>query len=136
MRTTLIAAMVAGLAGALPSTLYSIATGGDWLASINAVAAMVNAEQLAMAWRVSVATAIHLAISLLWATLLVAILPRRRTLLWASAAGILIAVLDLRILAPMFFPEVASLSFWPQLADHIVWGASMGAVRAYRPSNR
>ena len=130
MRTTLIAAVIAGLAGALPSTLYSIATGGDWLASINAVAAMVNAEQLAMGWRVSVASAIHLAISLLWATLLVAILPQRRVVLWATAAGVIIAIIDLRALAPFLFPEVAALAFWPQLADHVVWGASVGAVRA------
>jgi len=128
MRTTLLAAVLAGLAGGVPSTLYAIATGGDWLHSIHAVAAIVNAENLTMGWRISVAAAVHFAISLMWASALVAILPRRHTVLWASAAGVVIAVIDLRVLAPIFFPEVASLSFWPQLADHIVWGASVGAV--------
>jgi hypothetical protein len=130
MRTTLVAAVLAGVAGVVPSILHTIATGGDWLESINAVATMVKAENLTMGWRVSVATAIHFAISLMWASVLIAILPRRQPLLWASAAGVVIAVIDLLVLAPIFFTEIGSLSFWPQLADHVVWGASVGAVRA------
>jgi len=135
VRTTFAAAVVAGLAGAVPSTLYALVTGGDGLASINAVAAIVNAEHLATGWRLAVAAAIHFAVSLLWATLLIAILPRRRAVLWAAAAGVLIAVLDLRVLAPPLFPEVAALAFWPQLADHVVWGVAVGVVCARTPSN-
>ena len=134
VKTTLIAALLAGFVGVVPSTLHTIATGGDWLESINAVAAIANVENLTIGWRVSVATAIHFAISLVWASALIAILPRRQPLLWASAAGVVIAVIDLLVLAPIFFPEVASLSFWPQLADHIAWGASVGTVRALRLS--
>jgi hypothetical protein len=26
------------------------------------------------------------------------------------------------------FPEVAALAFWPQLADHLIWGACIGVV--------
>jgi hypothetical protein len=35
---------------------------------------------------------------------------------------------DLRLIAPRFFPEVAALEFWPQMADHLVWGACFGLV--------
>ena len=40
----------------------------------------------------------------------------------------LIALLDLRAIAPLFFPEVAALPFGPQLADHLAWGAVVGIV--------
>jgi hypothetical protein len=130
IKTTVGAALLAGLVGAVPSTLHAIASGGNWLESIDAIAAVANAENLSFGWRVSVATAIHFVISFVWAAVLIAILPRRQTLLWASAAGAAVAVVDLLLLAPILFPEVAALSFWPQLADHIVWGVAVGAVRA------
>lgn len=123
---------MAGLAGGAPSTLHTIASGGAWLESINAIAAMANAENLSLGWRVSVAAAIHFAISFVWASALIAILPRWRTLLWASAAGAAIAVVDLLFVAPIFFPDVAALSFWPQFADHIVWAVVVGVVRALK----
>jgi hypothetical protein len=38
----------------------------------------------------------------------------------------MIAVVDLLIIAPAYFPEVAALAFAPQFADHLMWGASFG----------
>ncbi|MCK5405944.1 MAG: hypothetical protein KAJ37_00760 [Candidatus Krumholzibacteria bacterium] len=130
--------MLAGLVGGFPSTLHAIASGGNWLESINAIAAIANAEGLSFGWRVSVAAAIHFTISFVWASALIAILPQRRTLLWASAAGAVVAVVDLLILAPVLIPEIAALPFWPQLADHVVWGVTVGAfaARAVRPAPR
>ena len=130
IRTNACAALFAGLVGGIPSTLYAIASGGDWLESMNAVAAIVNAENLFIVWRVSVAAAIHFTISFVWASALLAILPHRRTLLWASASGAVIAVIDLLILAPILFPEIATLSFRLQLADHVLWGVVVGAFAA------
>jgi hypothetical protein len=130
IRVTALAALLAGIIGGVPSTLYAIACSGNWLESINAIAAMANAENLSFGWRVSVATAIHFMISFVWSAALMAFLPERWTLLWASVAGAAIAVIDLLLLAPILFPEVAALSFWPQLADHVVWGGAVGAILA------
>jgi len=70
----------------------------------------------------------HVSVSLFWATLLWAVLPRRHSTVLAVAAAALIGVLDLRLIAPRFFPEVGALQFWPQMADHLMWGLCFGLV--------
>ena len=45
-------------------------------------------------------------------------------------AAAVIAMVDLRLIAPKFFPEVAALPFWPQFAHHVMWGACFGFVLA------
>jgi len=52
--------------------------------------------------------------------------------LWAVLAAMAIAVFDLRLIAPMFFPAVAALPFWPQFGDHLMWGACFGLTLALR----
>ena len=85
------------------------------------------------------ATLVHASVSLFWSVVLWLALPRRRTMLWALLASAAIALIDLRLIAPAFFPEVAALAFWPQFADHLMWGAcysvglSLGRPRATRP---
>jgi energy-converting hydrogenase Eha subunit B len=59
---------------------------------------------------------------------LVALVPRRAPVLGALAASVLIALVDLELIAPYFFAEVAALPFLPQFADHLAWGAIVGAV--------
>ena len=82
------------------------------------------------------AAAVHLAVSTFWSVVLWFTL---RSAWWALPASALIALLDLRVIAPLFFPEVAALAFWPQFADHLAWGAfysvglSLGSPRATRP---
>ncbi len=49
-----------------------------------------------------------------------------------SSAAAAIGLLDLRVIAPLFFPEVAALAFWPQMADHLMWGACVGVVLQVR----
>lgn len=78
------------------------------------------------------AALVHSAVSLFWAALLWRTLPRRHAALWAPAAAAAIGVLDLRVIAPLFFPEVAALAFWPQMADHLMWGACVGVVLQVR----
>ena len=75
---------------------------------------------------------VHAAVSLFWSGVLWLALPQRHTILWALAAAAVIAVLDLRVLAPVAFPEVAALAFWPQFADHLMWGACIGAMLEIR----
>lgn len=78
------------------------------------------------------AAVVHGCISMFWAVLLVIVLPRRHAAVWSVAAACLIALLDLRLIAPEFFPSIARLEFWPQFADHVMWGALLGATLEYR----
>ena len=69
------------------------------------------------------AAAVHSMVSLFWALVFGWVLPRRRMLMWSVLGSAAVAVLDLRVIAPAFFPSVAALPFWPQFADHLMWGA-------------
>lgn len=68
--------------------------------------------------------------------MLYALLPRRHPVAGALAASAGIALLDLRLIAPAYFPAVAALDFWPQFADHIAWGACYGVTLAWRRGTR
>lgn len=118
---------LATLLSGLPSTLYALLAGGDPLEATRAAGAMVGRPD-----SIAAAALVHGAVSLLWAFVLWLVLPRRHTIVWALAAAMAIAVLDLRIIAPVFFPEVAALDFWPQFADHLMWGACVGAALGRR----
>jgi hypothetical protein len=39
-----------------------------------------------------------------------------------------VALFDLRVIAPLFFPSVAALPFWPQFGDHLMRGALLGGT--------
>jgi hypothetical protein len=69
----------------------------------------------------------HCVISLGWSAVLVAVLPRRGAVAWGGAAGLAIAALDLGI-ADRAVPAIAALPRWPQVADHIAFGALVGLV--------
>lgn len=91
---------------------------------------------------IAAAAAVHAFVSLFWAGVLWLTLPKTHTLLWTLLASAAIALLDLRIIAPVFFPEVAALAFWPQFADHLMWGACLALgfrrgrrARALRPES-
>ena len=75
---------------------------------------------------IAAAAVVHPAVSLFWSVILWRTLPRRATLEWALLAAVLIGLLDLKVIAPAFFPAVAALDFWPQMADHLAWGALFG----------
>jgi hypothetical protein len=93
---------------------------------------MVTADELPMLYRISVAAAVHFAASFWWASVLVVLMPRRAPMVGALIASALIAFLDLKLIAPRFFAETAALAFIPQLADHLAWGAMVGAVLRVR----
>ena len=118
----------AAVLGGVPSTLYALATGGDALEATRAAGAMLVPADSPTATLVAAALVAHLAVNFGWTAILVAALPRRHVVAWAVAAAILIAIIDLRIVATLFFPEVWALAFGPQLADHLAWGATLGVV--------
>jgi hypothetical protein len=124
--------LLATLLSGIPSTLYALLTGGDPTDAIRAAGAMLLRTEVSFPKLFASAAVVHAVISLFWASLLWFALPFRHTTLWALAASAAIALLDLRIIAPAFFPEVAALDFWPQFADHVMWGACVGLTFEYR----
>jgi hypothetical protein len=131
-RDLLYAWLLATLLSGIPSTVYALLSGGDPTEATRAAGAMLMRSEASFPKLFAAAAVVHAAVSLFWAWLLWWLLPSRRTTLWAVAASAAIALLDLRLIAPAFFPEVAALDFWPQFADHLMWGACVGLTLEYR----
>jgi hypothetical protein len=128
--------LVATALSGLPSTIHALITGTDVTESMRAAGAMLISRHSSFSHLFAAAMIVHATVSFAWAAILILALPRRRTLFWALIASVLIAVLDLSVVAPLMFPEVASLPFWPQLADHLMWGASVGTTLQWRWGRR
>ena len=127
LRNTVIAAALAGILSGIPSTVWAFVAGTDpWEATIAAGAVVVGTDA-PFASLISAATVVHGSMSLFWAGVLCASLPRRRPIAWGVIAGALIAVLDILIIG-RFLPAIRDLAFLPQLADHLMFGAVVGAV--------
>lgn len=124
--------LLATLLSGIPSTLYALLSGGDPTEATRAAGVMLLSPEATLPELVAAAAIVHATVSLFWAAILWFVLPFRRTVWWALLASGAIAVLDLRIIAPVFFPEVAMLAFWPQFADHLMWGACVGLTLQYR----
>jgi hypothetical protein len=124
VRAFIYAWLAATLLSGIPSTLYAWFTGQDVAAATRAAAAMAPLSGKLLID----AGLVHAAVSLFWATLLWFTLPRRHIIACAIAAAALIGVVDLHLIAPRFFPDVAALEFWPQMADHLMWGLCFGAA--------
>jgi hypothetical protein len=131
-RDLLYAWLLATLLSGIPSTAYALLTGGDPTEATRAAGAMLLRSETAWPKLFAAAAIVHAAISFFWALVLWLTLPCRKTALWALLGSAAIAVLDLRIIAPAFFPEVAALDFWPQFADHLMWGTCVGLTLEYR----
>jgi hypothetical protein len=123
MNAGLVAAAVSGA----PSTAYSVAAGRDPLEATRAAGTILVGER-APAWaQVAAAAPVHLAVSLFWAAVLEQTLPRERRLLWGAAGGLAIAAVDLGVIGRRF-PAIRALPLVPQLLDHALFGAVVGAV--------
>ncbi|TWP46800.1 hypothetical protein FKR81_34955 [Lentzea tibetensis] len=111
---------LAAVIGGAPSTAHALLTGRDPLAATRAAGAILGRPGVAAG------VAAHVLISAWW-TLVLAAAHRRRPLGAASGAvaGLLIAALDLGVLAPA---EIRALPQWPQWLDHVVFGAVAGAT--------
>jgi hypothetical protein len=131
----LVAGTAATLLSGLPSTLYALSRNEDISEAMRAAGAMLISPGSSLLELFEAAAVVHVAVSFFWAAPLVCFLPRRHVVLAAIAAALAIGVLDLRVIAPLMFPEVARLAFWPQMADHAMWGASLGVALAWRRRN-
>jgi hypothetical protein len=117
----------AALLSGIPSTLYAWLAGGDVLEATRAAGAMLIPATSSVPALVAAAAVVHLAVSAFWTLILVAALPGRYTTSWSVLALAVIAFVSLRIVG-RFFPGISALAFWPQFADHIAFGLTLGLV--------
>jgi len=124
--------LAATLLSGLPSTAWALVTGADMLEPTRAAGSMLLPGEESTGKLIAAAAIVHPIVSAFWALILWRLLPRRATVAWALLAAVLIALLDLKVLAPAYFPRVAALDFWPQLADHLMWGATFAIALDWR----
>jgi hypothetical protein len=127
--------LTATLFSGAPSTIYALLTDTDPLEATRAAGAMLVPLDSSPLQLFAAAVLVHAVVSAFWALLFGFMLPRRHIALWAVIASAAVALVDLRLIAPLLFPSVAALAFWPQFADHLMWGACLGLtlqLRQYR----
>jgi hypothetical protein len=135
-RDLFLAWLVATVFSGLPSTLYALISGADPLEATRAAGAMLLPAATDSKTLVAAAALVHPAVSLFWTAVFGWLLPPRRVVLWAVIGSAAVALLDLLVIAPLFFPAVAALPFWPQFADHLMWGALLGGMLLFQQRRR
>ncbi|MEU8637099.1 hypothetical protein AB0C38_33425 [Amycolatopsis sp. NPDC048633] len=118
-------ALVAVVSG-IPSTAHALLTGRDALAATRAAGTLLPGRRD----RPGVAAGLiaHIVVSAAWTGVLTATARRHRLgLLRGAAAGLVIAALDLGV-ADRAYPAVRALPRAPQVLDHLVFGAVIGAL--------
>jgi len=124
-------ALVAGGAAAVlsgvPSTAHAVATGRSVLEGALAAGSIALPRETRPAPLLAAAVPVHLALSLGWAFMLAAVLPRRGTVVLGALAGLGIAALDLGVVGRRL-PRIRALPPAPQVADHVAYGVTVGAV--------
>jgi len=83
----------------------------------------------------AIAAPVHLAISLGWAAVMAAALPRGEEPARGVVAGMAIATLDLALIGRRI-PSIATLPQGRQWADHAAYGLAVGLVLRVRRSHR
>ncbi len=131
MRTAAVAAAWGAALSGAPSTLHALARGRDPLEATRAAGSILLPHERRTLPLVAAAAPVHVAVSLAWAVALerLGVRGARR----GAAAGLVIAAVDLRLVGRRF-PRVRALAFGPQVADHLLYGAVVGAVLARRRS--
>ncbi len=130
-RDGLVAGAVAAVVSGAPSTLHALATRSSPLEATLAAGTLLLPRERRALPLVLAATPVHVALSLGWALVLAALLPRRRTIAWATLAGLAIAALDLGVVGRRC-PRIRALPQLPQWLDHVAYGATVGAVLSRR----
>jgi hypothetical protein len=123
----------AAVLSGLPSTLHALATGRDPLEATKAAGSILLPRETRTLPLVLAAAPVHLVLSLGWALALQK--GRVRGTVPGAVAGLAIAALDLGVVGRRF-PRIRALPLGPQLADHIAYGAVVGAVLARAPTAR
>jgi hypothetical protein len=132
-------ALVAGVAGALfsaaPSTAWTVATGGSLLDGAHAAGSILLPGEHRSGRLLAASVPVHVALSLGWAGVLAATLPRRATVPAAVAGALAIAALDLEVIGRRL-PRIRALPQGRQWADHMAYGLAVGVVVRRRRAAR
>jgi hypothetical protein len=121
------AGAVAAVVSGAPSTSWALVAGRDPLEPTLAAGALLLPREQRRGRLVAAAVPVHLALSIGWAVVLAALLPRRRAVSGGALAGFLIVALDLGIVG-WRSARVRPLPLLPQVADHVLYGATVGFV--------
>ena len=135
LRAGLRAGAVAGALSGAPSTTHAVVTGRSPFDAVRAAGTLLVPADRAPGALAAAGVVAHGAISLGWGVVLAAVLPRRHSVAWGALAGLVIAGLDLGVLARRW-PRIRALPTLPQLADHVASGALVGAVLSRRVAPR
>lgn len=119
------AGVIAGVVSGLPSTLHALATRRDVLAAVRAAGKVVLPAEERDLPLIAAAVPVHFGISMWWGAVLARVLPRGGVIA-GGVAGAGIALLDLR-LPGRRVAAVRALPVAPQVADHVLFGAVVGA---------
>jgi hypothetical protein len=131
MHEALMAGLLAAAGSGVPSTAVAVARGEDVLEAARAAGAIVLRGDHGTPALIAAAVPVHLALSVGWAAVLARVLPRRRTAAAGAVAGLAIAALDLGLIGR----RIAAIRELPQprqWADHVAYGAIVGAVLSCR----
>ncbi len=131
--------VVAGAAAAAlspaPSTLHALLSTGKPLEAALAAGTLLRPQETRSSRLLVAALPVHATVSLGWALVLSPVLPRRFAAVSGAAAGLAIAAFDLGVVG-RHFPRIRELPRAPQVADHLAYGAVVGAVLSRRRARR
>jgi hypothetical protein len=132
-------ALAAGAAGAVlsavPSTTWTLLRGESLLDGATAAGSILLPRERRTLPLLAAAVPVHVALSLGWAVVLGAAVPRGREVGGAVAGALAIAALDLGLVARRF-PRIRALPQGRQWADHVAYGLAVGAVLRARRLSR
>jgi len=130
-----VAGAVASVLSGVPSTAHAILHGDNPLEASLAAGTLLLGDERRPSRLLPAALLAHGALSLGWALVLAATLPRRHTLPWSAAAGLGIAALDLGVIGRRY-PRIRALPLAPQVLDHLAYAATVACVLSRRRSRR
>jgi hypothetical protein len=126
---------VGAVLSGVPSTAWAVGTGRSVTEGVLAAGSLVLPRKWPAPVLVAAAVPVHLALSLSWAVVLAATVPQRKAVLWATLGGAAIAALDLGVIGRRF-PRIRALHQPSQIADHLAYGAAVGATLRLRERPR
>jgi hypothetical protein len=122
-----LAGLVAAVPSGLPSTAVALVRGEDPLEAAAAAGSLILSPDAPVERLVLAAVPVHLTLSIAWGAVLGVLLPRRRPIAEGAAAGAAIAALDLGVIGRRH-RRISALPKPPQVADHLAYGACVGAA--------
>jgi hypothetical protein len=127
-----LAGLVAAAASGVPSTIWTLARGGDVLEGARAAGALLLPAERRTSRLLLAAAPVHLALSVGWALILERVIPPRREPLYGTVGGLAVAALDLGVIGRRI-PAIRALEQPPQWLDHAAYGLAVGlALRRLR----